>query len=400
MYKLTGSRRSYDWGSDTAMFDFLESEADGEPFAELWFGAHPTGPSTVHTEGGATTLDQLIAISPGSHLGQRVHSEFGRLPYLLKLLAPARPLSLQVHPDPLLARAGYEDEQSRGIALSDPRRTFKDQHHKPEMVFALSRFEGLVGFRGQAEAARLLEGLGGTVRPACEALRSSPSGQAMRAALELLLRLPAAEVEQAVARCRTMTTSGSDPAAPTAYSTVDELAAFYPGDVGALISLLLNRVVLEPGQLVFLGAGVPHAYLSGFGLELMANSDNVLRLGLTSKHVDSDAMFESVDFGTSGYELQSVPEGAATHVFTPPVPDFALAVCRTGISSGLPVELPGRGPRILICLDGELRVSTSTGAQEHAQEQALKRGEAVYVPASAGTLIVTGGGSAAQAFVP
>lgn len=397
MYRLTGSRRSYDWGSTTSMFNFLGRPADVDPFAELWLGAHTTGPATVHSPNGPKALDQMIAGSPTEHLGQKVRSEFGQLPYLLKLLAPARPLSLQVHPDPVKARIGYEDEQLRGIPLTDPKRTFKDKHHKPEMVYALTRFEGLVGFRDRETAALLLADLDGPLRPAYEALTSGRVDGGMQGALARMLELTAADVDHVVSCCREKVATTVDAGTREAYETVGELAAFYPGDVGAIISLLLNRVVLQPGQLVFLGAGIPHAYLSGFGLELMANSDNVLRLGLTSKHVDSEAMFHSVDFASSGFNVESISDSGATHVFTPPVPEFALSISRPELAEDTRLDLPGEGPRILICVDGTIRVSTSA---DDGQEQVLQRGESVFVPAADGTLHIEGSGTLAQAFVP
>lgn len=397
MYRLTGSRRSYDWGSTTSMFDFLRLEADGEPFAELWLGANETGPSEALTPTGTEPLNKVIAAEPVRHLGERIQAGFGQLPYLLKLLAPARPLSLQVHPTPALARAGYKDEEARGVPLSDPARSFKDQHHKPEMVYALTRFEGLVGFRPHQEAAHLVKNIGGPLLPACEALASPASEGGMHHALELLLQLSPADVDFAIASCRETAAITEDKVLRTACETVAELAAFYPGDVGAVISLLLNRVVLQPGQLVFLAAGVPHAYLNGFGLELMANSDNVLRLGLTSKHIDVDAVFDAVDFGSAGFNLESASADAATHIFSPPVPEFALSISRPGRVGNIPLELPGDGPRILICVDGAIRVAVNAAA---AEVQVLKRGESVYVPAADGRVTVEGSGTVAQAFVP
>ncbi len=395
MYRLTGSRRSYDWGSTTSMFEFLGREPDGTPFAELWLGAHPTGPSTAHTPTGNVRLDEVIGADSATNLGPKVHAEFGRLPYLLKLLAPARPLSMQVHPSPDMAQAGFHDEETRGVPLTDPVRSFKDEYHKPEMVYALSRFEGLVGFRTKAQVHSLLSRLDGPVTAARDALTFAAEKSGLQNALRQLLQLSTTDVDHVVAACRHLATTSSNPEERTAYGTVDELARFYPGDVGAVVSLLLNRVVLEPGQVVFLGDGIPHAYLSGFGLELMANSDNVLRLGLTSKHLDSDAMLEALDFTSSGYEVESAPNGAVTHVFAPPVPEFALSISHPENADG-PHTLPGDGPRVLICVEGTIQATTDG----EPQGMRLNRGESIFVPAADGPLTVRGSGTAAQAFVP
>lgn len=395
MYRLTGSRRSYDWGSTTAMFEFLGGAPDGAPFAELWLGAHPTAPSTAHTPGGTAPLDEVIATDAAMQLGHRVHSQFGRLPYLLKLLAPARPLSMQVHPSPEMAQAGFREEESRGVPLTDPSRSFKDQYHKPEMVYALSRFEGLVGFRTKDQVHCLLSRLDGPVKAALDTLSVATGNASLQDALRQLLQLSPTEVDDVVAACRDRAATSTDAEERTAYSTVDELARCYPGDVGAVVSLLLNRVVLEPGQLVFLGDGIPHAYLSGFGLELMANSDNVLRLGLTSKHLDSNAMLEALDFASSGYDVASSPTGAMTHVFSPPVREFALSISRLKHADG-PHTLPGDGPRVLICVEGTVQATT------HGEPLGLglNRGESIFIPAADGALTVIGSGTVAQAFVP
>jgi mannose-6-phosphate isomerase len=396
MYRLTGSRRSYDWGSATSMFEFLGAEPDGLPFAELWLGAHPTGPATAETPTGDASLDEIIEADPATHLGQKVQAQFGRLPYLLKLLAPARPLSMQVHPSPEMAKAGFHEEETRGVPLTDPARSFKDEHHKPEMVYALSRFEGLVGFRTKTQVQKLLSRLNGPATGALDALSSTAAADdSLQNALRQLLQLNSTDVEHVVAACRELAATSSDPTERTAYDTVDELARFYPGDVGAVVSLLLNRIVLEPGQLVFLGDRIPHAYLSGFGLELMANSDNVLRLGLTSKHIDSDAMLDALDFTSSGYEVESAANGTATHVFAPPVSEFALSITRSDIAGGL-LTLPGTGPRVLIATEGTVRATTDG----EPQGLKLNRGESIFVPAAHGPVMIDGSGTVAQAFVP
>jgi mannose-6-phosphate isomerase len=378
------------------MPEFLGGEPDGTPFAELWLGAHPTGPATVDTPTGIARLDEIIEADATTHLGHEVQAKFGRLPYLLKLLAPARPLSMQVHPSPEMAKAGFHDEETRGVPLADPARSFKDEHHKPEMVYALSRFEGLVGFRTKTQVQNLLSRLNGPATAALDTLTSDDdSAPGLQNTLRQLLQLNTTDVEHVVAGCRELAATSSDPEERTAYGTVDELARFYPGDVGAVVSLLLNRIVLEPGQLVFLGDGTPHAYLSGFGLELMANSDNVLRLGLTSKHIDGDAMLEALDFTSSGYDVESAPKGAVTHVFAPPVPEFALSISQPK-HADVPHTLPGHGPRVLICVDGTVHVMTDG----EPQGLTLNRGESIFVPAADGPLTITGSGTAAQAFVP
>ncbi|WP_181762502.1 mannose-6-phosphate isomerase, class I [Pseudarthrobacter sp. B4EP4b] len=395
MHRLSGARRSYDWGSTTAMFDFLDTSPDGDPFAELWLGAHPTGPATVEGPYGPEPLNHVLAEDPTQHLGEAVASTFGQLPYLVKLLAPSRPLSMQVHPNRKMAAAGYRDEERRGVPLDDPRRSFKDEYNKPEMVYAITHFEGLVGFRPQEEVALLLQAVGGPLSAAFTALRLAPEEQGMRAALEQLLDLGLEDIRE-VLKTTGQLESHPDTVIRAACSTVNELAHLYPGDIGAVISLMLNRVRLQPGQLVFLADGVPHAYLGGFGLEIMGNSDNVLRLGLTSKHIDIPSMLQALDFGSSGFEVETAPSYQVTHVFEPPTPEYALSITRPHLASGSTAVLPGAGPRVLVCLGGQVRAATGTDQQGAV----LTRGASLFVPAGEGEISASGCGVLAQAFVP
>jgi mannose-6-phosphate isomerase len=378
------------------MFEFLGGEPDGEPFAELWLGAHPTGPSTVETPAGKKALDELISSDQSGCLGSRVTARFGRLPYLVKLLAPARPLSMQVHPNPGMAQAGYAEEEKTGVPLAHPRRSFKDEHHKPEMVYALSRFEGLVGFRQREDVLLVLETLEGPLKPAAQALREAPPAAGMQPALEEILELTPDDIDLITETCRRLVKESPDQTVAAACQTVLELSGLYPDDVGTVMSLVLNRVVLQPGQLVFLGDGIPHAYLGGFGLELMANSDNVLRLGLTSKHIDIPAMLEALDFTSSGYRIESTPEDATTHIFRPPVEEFALSITITDRSDNGTTLLPGDGPRVLVCLEG----SVQAHSESEPEGQHLTRGEAMFVGAAEGPITIDGQGAVAQAFVP
>lgn len=395
MHLLTGARRSYDWGSTTSMPEFLGTDPDGKPFAELWLGAHPTGPSTISGPTGTEGLDEWVARDRLGNLGQRVDAAFGRLPYLVKLLAPANPLSIQVHPTCELAAKGFLEEERQGIPLDDPHRTFKDTNNKPEMVYAISHFEGLAGFRPRHQIALLLEEIAGPLSPARDQL-AVPGEQGMRLMLETLVGLSPEDIQAVLEVAASLSLTHPHPVVRAACDTVGELANAYPGDVGTVVSLVLNRVHLAPGESMFLADGVPHAYLRGFGLEVMANSDNVLRLGLTSKHIDIEAMLGAVDFSSSGFDVASTPKDAAAHTFRPPVPDFALSIARPGETGNDSITLPGNGPRILVCLDGSVTVMTEASTETCT----VSRGQALFVPATEGGIHVAGLGEVAQAFVP
>lgn len=399
MLRLVNQTQDYAWGSSTAIPELLGSTPHGRPVAELWMGAHPLAPSRVATadEPDGVPLDALVRADPVATLGADVTARFGRsLPYLLKLVAVARPLSLQVHPDVERAREGFAAENAAGIPLTDPRRNYKDANHKPELIYALTRFEALTGFRAPRRAAELLSGLDAPLTKALHrVLADEPSVRGIRTAfrrlLEPELRPSAAEVEQVARACRERLESGSP--SPRADRTVVLLAQAYPGDPGAVTSLLLNPVTLEPGEAMFVPAGGVHAYLEGLAVEVMANSDNVLRAGLTTKHVDVPELLVNVDY-VAAPPIRVAPEvfHGAARVFYAPVDDFELSVADVDDSGAH--RLPGRGPRIVLCVAGEVTVRS-----EDASEP-LRRGESVFVPAVEGPLTVSGRGTVVQADVP
>lgn len=399
MLRLVNQTQDYAWGSSTAIPDLLGSDPPGNPVAELWMGAHPLAPSRVAASGDpeGVPLDALVRRDPEQMLGADVVARFGRsLPYLLKLVAVARPLSLQVHPDVERAREGYAAENAAGIALTDPRRNYKDANHKPELVYALTRFEALSGFRAPRRAAELLAGLDAPLTSALHGvLAAEPSVRGIRTAfrrlLEPELRPTPDEVDAVAQACRRRLAEGSP--SPRADRTVVQLAEAYPGDPGAVTSLLLNPVTLEPGEAMFIPAGGVHAYLEGLAVEVMANSDNVLRAGLTTKHVDVQELLVNVDY-VAAPPIRVAPEvfHGAAKVFYAPVDDFELSVA--DVDNGGNHRLPGRGPRIVLCVAG-----TVTVRSEEAEEP-LRRGESVFVPAAEGPLSVTGRGTVVQADVP
>ncbi|MDF2808326.1 MAG: mannose-6-phosphate isomerase, class [Cellulosimicrobium sp.] len=424
-YRLENTVQPYDWGSTSAIQDLLGVEPDGRPAAELWMGAHPLAPSRVMPDGaahpgderrpgGATasgTLADLVRADPVGTLGQRVLDQYGpRLPYLLKVLAADRALSLQVHPRPHLARAGFNRENREGVARDSPLRSFHDDQHKPEMVVAVSRFEGLSGFRRPARILELLDGLDGDlVARMRTALLARPTEAGVREAFTLALHARsepdvAADLARTVASVRGRAERGTVAASGgprrtsrRADATVLALAEQHPGDPGAVVSLMLNRVTLAPGESMFVPSGHVHAYLSGCAVEIMASSDNVLRAGLTSKLVDVDALLECATC-TPGPAARPrlVDDGSGLVTYRPPVAEFAL---RAGeVSSAAPVPLPGAGPRVVLCLDGAVRLAEGLG--EVSVETPLARGDSIFVPHATGPVVARGDGRVVVAYVP
>ncbi|WP_277209707.1 mannose-6-phosphate isomerase, class I [Isoptericola croceus] len=387
----------YDWGSHEHIQNLLGLPRDGRPAAELWLGAHPSAPSRLGT--GASLAD-LVAATPVEVLGRRVTDRFGpRLPYLLKVLAARRALSLQVHPRPHAARAGYHREARAGLPAGAAHRSFHDTEHKPEMLVALTPFEGLAGFRSPRAVIELIDGLqGGLVARIREALEGTRSSAGLRSALELLVAARGApgcaqDVAATVASVRARAAEGSPSA--RADATVLQLAAEHPGDPGAVASLLLNRVSLEPGEAMFIPAGEVHAYLSGLGVEIMAASDNVLRAGLTTKHVDADALVECAAFAPRPpARPDTVVAGSESLVtsYRAPVSEFALMTA--DVHPAEPVALAPDGPRIVLVLDGSVRLLTATG------EVDLRRGESCLVPDAAGPVTADGAAHLVCAWVP
>ncbi|TQL22160.1 mannose-6-phosphate isomerase, class I [Streptomyces sp. SLBN-134] len=364
MDRLDNTIRPYAWGSTTALPRLLGTEPTGEPQAEMWMGAHPGAPSRT----GRGTLVEVIDADPEKELGPESVARFGpRLPFLLKLLAAGGPLSLQVHPDLTQAKEGYADEERRGVPVTAPHRNYKDANHKPELVCALTEFDGLCGFRDPLRAAELLDGLGvDTLKPYVDLLHAHPEEAALREVLTAILTADREEmartVTEAAAACDRL---------GGAYAPYADIAHHYPGDPGVIAAMLLNHVRLQPGEALFLGAGVPHAYLDGLGVEIMANSDNVLRCGLTPKHVDVPELLRIVRFeaGDPGVlRPEAGPDGE--EVYETPIDEFRLSryVLPAG---GTTRDLTLTTPQILLCTAGSVR----------AGEHELSPGASVFVPA-------------------
>jgi mannose-6-phosphate isomerase len=364
MDRLDNTVRPYAWGSTTAIPHLLGVEPSGEPQAEMWMGAHPGAPSRT----ARGTLVEVIEADPERELGARAVARFGpRLPFLLKILAAAAPLSLQVHPDLKQAEEGYADEERRGIPADAPHRNYRDANHKPELICALTEFDGLCGFRDPAQAADLLDGLGvDSLKPYVDLLHAHPEDAALREVLTAILGADPEEIAHTVAEATAACTRLGG-----AYAPYADIAHHYPGDPGVIAAMLLNHVRLQPGEALFLGAGIPHAYLSGLGVEIMANSDNVLRCGLTPKHVDVPELLRVVRFEASDPGVlrpEASPDGE--EVYETPIDEFRLS--RYVLSAGGTAhDVTRNTPQILLCTAGTVR----------AGEHELGPGQSVFVPA-------------------
>lgn len=378
----------YPWGSPRTIPDLLGIEnPDDLPFAELWMGAHPKAPSTAVTGGGEAPLNVLVTRDPDFFLGSRVQQAFGdRLPFLFKVLAAEKPLSIQAHPNLQQARDGFQDEERRGIPVDAPNRNYRDANHKPELICALTPFTALCGFRTPETIAANL-GVFKTTRPLVDVLSS---GGGCREVFERMLFLNDQQRRQILSEVRWYTRDRDDPVS----RWVTRLAEEYPEDIGVLSPYILNLVELSPGQALSLKAGVLHSYLHGTGIELMANSDNVLRGGLTSKHVDRDELMKVLDFNPGTPRLLAGEAGGERFMEYPAgEQEFGLSVLRPEHSGNVRVSDDG-GPEILLCTEGSWTVST---ADESA---GLSRGQSLFMAAAAGAYTVEGTGVLYRASVP
>ncbi|MFJ2094896.1 mannose-6-phosphate isomerase, class I [Streptomyces sp. NPDC087901] len=381
MDRLSNTVRPYAWGSTTLIPALLGVAPTGEPQAEMWMGAHPGAPSRITRTGAAAevpntpsatpveqTLTDVIAADPAGELGQAAVEKFGpRLPFLLKLLAAGVPLSLQVHPDLAQAQQGYADEERRSVPIDAPHRVYKDANHKPELICALTPFDGLCGFRRPAEAAEAMEALGvDSLKPYADLLRAHPEEAALREVLTAILTADPAQMAETVTAVAAAAERIGGIYAPYA-----RVAHHFPGDAGVVAALLLNYVQLQPGEALFLDAGVPHAYFGGLGVEIMANSDNVLRCGLTPKHIDVPELLRIVRFeATEPGVLRPEASPSGEELYETPVDEFRLS--RFDLSPGAaPVDLTATTPQILLC----------TAGAPKAGELGLGPGESVFVPA-------------------
>jgi mannose-6-phosphate isomerase len=384
--RLENEVMGYDWGSRTAIAELQGRRVPSEaPEAELWIGAHASAPSRLPDEG--ITLADTIARSPQTELGAAVCARFGgRMPFLLKVLAADVPLSLQAHPDAEQARAGFAREEARGVPVSARHRCYRDDSHKPELLCALGPFEGLCGFRPYDEMLALVSRLGvGLLAGPLEPLRRDPGPDGLRAAFGALFTLAPDRtgplVAELAAACRRESERGSTDAAQLRW--IDRLAERHPGDAGVVASLLLNHVQLESGDAIALRAGVLHSYLRGTGIEIMASSDNVLRGGLTTKHVDVDELLAILDFRpTPCVPVEVRAAGSHEIEYVTDFDDFRLSRIELQGDTCQPAR---RGPELLLCVDG---CATARGGD--GVELRIGRGEAVFVSAGEGPYTLTG----------
>lgn len=370
---MSNAPREYSWGSPTLIPALEGREPTGRPEAEIWFGAHPGSPSRTPD---GRTLDAVL-------------DEAGEppLPFLLKILAAGMSLSIQVHPSKEQAVAGFAREEATGIPRDADDRTYRDDNHKPEIIVALSdRFRALVGLRPLEATRRLLATLGGHgAAELAERLEGGDESQALADALSWALSDAARPAVDDISRAL----QGDDTRGEFAEErdVLRRIAADFPGDPGVVVALLMNVVVLRRGEALFAPAGALHAYQEGLGVELMAASDNVVRGGLTPKHVDVPELLTLVDTTPGPAPLVAPVDHDGIQRYDVGVPDFSLA--RVSVAPGADVRVELSGQAIALVTRGE--VSIAAGRSDAVTVTA---GRAVYASADEGALTFSGDGDA------
>ncbi|MDR3302920.1 MAG: mannose-6-phosphate isomerase, class I [Treponema sp.] len=382
IFKLENQVKHYDWG-DVDWIPSLLGKANPEkrPWAELWMGVHAEGPSQVDEGGRRVPLPALIEQAPRLYLGEAVERTFGTLPFLFKILAAGKPLSIQAHPDLAQAAAGYQRETEADIPLAAPNRNYKDANHKPEILCALTPFMAMCGFRHAAAIEQRMTAFAhtasGVLKTAFEALCvhlwNSDERAALRDFLKALLELPL-DTRQALSAYAAAT-----PPSDRETRLVAHFAQLYPNDPAIIAPFYLNVIELRPGEAVYLPAGVLHAYISGLGVELMANSNNVLRGGLTPKYVDVAELLSILRFSAFKPQILT-PQGIT---YQTPCREFALSVLRNDAGA---LSFSEQGPAIVIVTEGAALISCSNGEETCA----LAQGEAAFIAAHDQNVTISG----------
>ncbi|UKK27285.1 mannose-6-phosphate isomerase [Enterobacter hormaechei] len=388
MQKLINSVQNYAWGSQTALTDLYGiANPDNLPMAELWMGAHPKSSSKIEDASGQVrSLRDVIDADKAALLGDKVANRFGELPFLFKVLCADQPLSIQVHPNKQASEIGFAKENAAGIPLDAAERNYKDPNHKPELVFALTPFLAMNAFCEFSDIISLLQPVAGAHNAIAHFLEN-PTAEALSELFASLLNMQGEEKSHALAVLKAaLSSQKGEP-----WDTIRVIAEFYPDDSGLFSPLLLNVVKLNPGEAMFLFAETPHAYLNGVALEVMANSDNVLRAGLTPKYIDIPELVANVKFvAKPAAELLTQPvKNGAELDFPIPVDDFAFSLHDLSADE---TAIAQESAAILFCVEGEATL------HKGSERLVLKPGESAFVAANESPVSVSGTGRLARVF--
>lgn len=374
LLKITNQARDYAWGSHTLISDYFGIPATGKPMAEIWYGTHPVSPAVLEGEPEITLTEKL-----------KGH----QLSFLLKILAADQALSIQAHPNSDQAQRGFIRENQMGIELDAPNRNYRDDRHKPEIIVALSDFEALCGFRPITEIEELLDDIRTHSQASVALVEMSAGWLRLLNGDDGLQKLfgdianRRGNFDGIAAELSSMADFDSR------FVLAEQLNKIYPGDPGVLLALFMNRVFLEPGESLFLPAGNIHAYLSGLGVEVMASSDNVLRGGLTTKHIDVPELEVVLNFTPVPVPKVRPVELSSGLIHYPCDTDDFLLYRMEPNGQRMMAEISLPGESIILCTAGEVAISNSV-----EESQVLRRGEAAYLSGEARYFNLSGSGTA------
>lgn len=392
IYTLKNPIKNFLWGSRTAIRDhFGIGNPNSERQAELWMGAHSSSSSFISQDGVDVSLYDMISSNPEYWLGKNVKQYSSSLPFLMKILAVEQPLSIQVHPSKEVATLGFSEENRRGIPLDASNRNYKDENHKPELVYAITPYKAMNGFR---ELHQIISNFDTLALPVLkeyfQPFKQDPSSSTLATFFRGLLGLEGSQKEQAIDELIiSVNMLKEEHFLYQASMLINDLYEIYPEDIGLFTPLLLNVVELQPGEAMFLHAETPHAYLYGLAIEVMASSDNVLRAGLTPKHIDVEELVKNTKFEPIAFEslvLNPSYEGIDRKVYSVPVDDFRFEV----VSPKDIITFDIFSPEVLLCLSESV---TIVGGIE---SRVLYKGESVIIPGSYERYHISGSGSIAR----
>ncbi|OCG68666.1 mannose-6-phosphate isomerase, class I [Gilliamella sp. Imp1-6] len=373
IWKLENTFKNYDWGSvDNIPKLFGFQNPTGKPIAEIWMGSHPMGCSLAVIDNyHKIRVDELIKNNPVDILGEKTASQFASLPFLFKILSVNKALSIQVHPTKINAEHGFERENQLGIAINSPERNYKDPNHKPELIYALTQFKAMRSFRPIDEILSFFENLALPIfNLQISLLRKNRTPNQLKKFICFLLDISQKDKEIAIKQLLTnITASEQEP-----FTTIKSLVNDYPNDIGLFMPLILNIIELQPGQAMFIEAETPHAYLCGTGLEVMANSDNVLRAGLTNKIINIQEFVQNTNFESLELDqlLIKPVKRQNKNVFLVPIIDFQFEVIQSDNQSH---EEQVNSPQIVLCITGKIIITTKS----ESESLTLTKGESALI---------------------
>ena len=389
-FKMDNVIQNYPWGSMTSLQNiFGIANPSSLHQAEIWMGAHPNGCSKITVDGKKVLLSDFIATDPNAILGPDTQARFGELPYLFKVLAAEKALSVQVHPSKEQAEVGFAKEVGEKIPLDSSHRNYKDSNHKPELVYALTPYQAMNGFREIKDIVEKFKAIDIEVLTSLTNVFSeNQNSQGLQIFFQSILSLDGEVKSLAI---NELVSYAHENKENNLFSLIIDLSAHYPGDIGLFAPLMLNVLTLQPGEAMYLDASTPHAYIKGTALEVMASSDNVLRAGLTPKYIDVPELVANTLFKTKPkIELLLPPEQKESHLHYPiPVSDFKFSVYHQVND----VVMNVNSAEIIFAIDSSLTVTNQSG-----KKVTICKGESLFIPAYVQNYSVVCNGSFTKAF--